>query len=94
MDTKTKARVMGQLGSPKEVDRELQSFQMTARILSSSHPRLINRYPKQWVAVHKGKVRASGRTFGSVMTQVDKKGLPRAHVIVRYIDRNRRTMIL
>lgn len=94
MNTKTKARVMEQLGSPQGVDRELQSFQRTARILSSSHPRLINRYPKQWVAVHNGKVRASGRTFNSVMTQVDKKGLPRARIIVRYIDRNRRTMIL
>jgi len=28
------------------------------------------------------------------MAQIDKKGLPREHVIVRFIDRNQRTMIL
>ena len=94
MDAKTKARVMEQLGSPKDVACELQSFRRAARVLSSNHPRLIDLYPKQWVAVHRGKVRASGKTFRSVMTQVDEKRLPRGSIIVRYIDRNHRTMIL
>ena len=94
MDAKTKARVMEQLGSPKDVDREIQSFRRAARVLSSNHPRLIDLYPKRWVAVHRGKVRATGKTFRSVITQVDRKGLPRGSVIVRYIDRNQRTMIL
>jgi len=94
MEAKAKAHIIEQLGSPKDVDRELQSFRRAARVLSSNHPRLIDLYPKQWVAVHRGKVRASGKTFRSVMTRVDEKGLPRDSIIVRYIDRNHRTMIL
>lgn len=86
--------VLEQLGDPKDVERDLRSFRSTARVLSSSHPRLIDRYPKQWVALYRGRVRASGSTFASVMAQIDKKGLPREHVIVRFIDRNQRTMIL
>ena len=86
--------VLEQVGDPRDVERDLRSFRRTARILSSNHPRLINRYPNQWVALHRGRVRASGRTFASVMAQIDKKGLPREHVIVRFIDKNQRTMIL
>ena len=93
MDRSNQA-VLEQLGDPRDVERDLRSFRRTARVLSSSHPRLIDRYPKQWVALYRGRVRASGSTFTSVMAQIDKKGLPREHIIVRFIDRNQRTMIL
>ena len=95
MTLKTKEQdVLRQLGNPMDIDRELQSFRRGAKILSSKHPRLIGRYPKQWLAIHKGKVGAQGTTFRSVLQQVDQKKLPREHIIVRYIDKNQRTMIL
>lgn len=93
IETREKA-VLRQLGNPADIDRELQSFRRGAKVLSSEHPRLIDRYPKQWVAVYRGKVKAHGRTFRSVLQQIDQKGLPREHIIVRYIDKNQRTMIL
>ncbi|MBI4216087.1 MAG: hypothetical protein HY687_01650 [Chloroflexi bacterium] len=86
--------VLEQLGNPAAVDRELQSFRRAARVLSSKNPRMIDRYSKQWIAVYRGRVRAQGRTFLSLITQVDKLKLPREHVIVRFIDKNERTMIL
>ena len=87
--------VLRQLGgTAAEVDREIQRFRQAARVLSSSHPRLIEQYPKQWVVVHKGKVEAHAKKFASVMKQISEKNLPREHVIIRFIDRNRRAMIL
>lgn len=94
LDAVTKDEVLKQIGNPAEVDRELQAFRRTAWALSSRHPRLIDRYPKEWVAVYRGRVRAHGRTFRSVMEQIDEKGLPRGHVIVRFIHKDGRTMIL
>ena len=86
--------IMDQLGDPRDIDRELQSFRKSARALSSHRPRLVDRYQKKWVAIYEGKTQASGRTLQSVLQQVDGKGLPRERVIVRYIDRNQRTMVL
>jgi hypothetical protein len=86
--------ILNQLGNPADVDRELQSFRRSAKVLSSHHPRLIDRYQKKWVAIYNGRTRAQGRTLQSALRQIDRKGLPRAHVIVRYIDKNQRTMIL
>ena len=82
------------LGDPKRVDQELERFQKATALLSSRHPSLIERYPKQWVAVYDGKVRARAKTFDALMAQVDRKKLPRGHIIVRYIDKTQRTLIL
>lgn len=82
------------LGDPHEIERDLRSFRRTAHILSTDHPRLIDRYPKLWVAAYKGRVRATGRTLRSVLNQVESEGLPKDKVIVRFIDKTQRTLIL
>jgi len=81
-------------GDAAKVANELRSFQNSATALSSDHPRLINQYPKQWVAVYEGKVIASSKSFPEVMAELDRQEIPRKSVIVRFIDRNQRTMIL
>lgn len=82
------------LGDPRRVDRELQSFRKSAEVLSSRHERLIDKYPKQWVALHDGEVIARAKTFDALMSRVDAKKLPRSHIVVRYIDKSSRTLIL
>ncbi|HEY7065811.1 MAG TPA: hypothetical protein VII06_30325 [Chloroflexota bacterium] len=90
----TMKAALEQLGNPADVARELEDFQKAAKVLSSQHPRLMDQYPKQWVAVYGGKVRARSSTLSAVLEQLDKAGIPREHAIVRYIDKNQRTMIL
>ena len=91
----TKAQELLRLvGDPVEVDRSLQTFRKAASVLSSDHPRLIDKYPKQWVAVHDGKVKATATTYNALLSQVDRAHLPREETIIRFIDRNQRTMIL
>ena len=82
------------LGDPAEIDRSLTAFSKSAQVLSAEHPRMIEKYPKQWVAIYEGEVRARGSTFLGLMSQADKEGLPRNELVVRYIDRNQRTMVL
>jgi len=95
MNTDTKKQViLDQLGNPADIERELKSFRKSARVLSSHNPRFIDHYQKKWVAVYDGKTIAQGRTLQSIWQQLDKKGLPREHIVVRYIDKNQRTMIL
>ena len=93
MKTK-KQDIIRELGNPSDIDKELKSFRRSAKALSSKHPRLIDLYPKQWVAVYQGKVSAHGKTFQSVLQQIDLNKLPREQIIMRYIDKNQRTMIL
>jgi hypothetical protein len=82
------------IGDPNKVSEELQDFRRAARVFSSSQPRFIDKYSKQWIAVHQGKVRAQGRSFRSLLGQLEEKKLPRESVMIRYIDKNERTFIL
>ena len=93
-DTKGKDDITKRIGKPEEIDRDLQSFRKSAMLLSSSHPRLVDSYENQWVAVYEGDTVAHGDTLKEVLEKIDKKGIPRGHVVVRYIDRAPRTMIL
>ncbi len=95
MSKLSKAEAMKYLGaSAKQVDRELAAFRKAAAVLSRAHPRLIDNYEKQWVGIYRGVVEASGSTLNSVLRQLDKMHIPTDKVMVRYIDRHRRTMIL
>jgi glutathione S-transferase len=58
------------------------------------HPRLIDEYPDQWVAVADSAVMAHGDTLEQVLTQIDAQNISRADVIVRFIERTQRTLIL
>jgi hypothetical protein len=80
--------------TPKQMDRELRSFSRAARILSSDHPRLIDKHPKQWVGIYDGNVCATGKSFGALIARLKKRGLSPNDTIIRYIDTSGRKLIL
>ena len=86
--------VLDVIGDAASVAGKMDKFRENVRQLSSAQPRLIDTYPKQWVALYNGEVAATGSTFASVMSAISQKGLPRDTVIVRFIEKNHRTMIL
>jgi hypothetical protein len=80
--------------TPKQMDSELRSFSRAARLLSSDHPRLIDRYPNQWVGIHDRDVRASAKSFGALISKLKKAGVAPNDTIIRYIDASGRKLIL
>jgi len=82
------------IGDPDELERELADFRRNAQVLSSRQRHLIAGYPKQWVAIFGGEVAAFAPTLEGLLEQMQERGIPRGHAIIRYIDKNRRKMIL
>ncbi len=92
--TRTRKELVSLIGDPKRVVEDLRMFRRSTRALSSDHPRLIDKYQRKWVAVHGGKVRAKAATLRRLMASVDRRGIPRENIVVRYIDKDERIMIL
>lgn len=91
----TDAEVLTAWGeSPEVISDGLARFAESARTLSSHHPRLIDKYPQQWVGIYGGNVEVAGRTIAAVIKKLDAKGYPKEETIVRFIDRHPKTLIL
>ena len=86
--------VLEVLGDPAKVVEGLHAFRKTATVFSSKRAHLISQYPKRWVAVFDGNIIADGRSLQDVLSKVESAGYQREHVLVRYIDRTMRKMIL
>lgn len=82
------------LGDPAEVWAELMAFTHSAQFLSDTTSRLMEEYPRQWVAVLDGRVESAADSFPEILQQVDARNLPRDKTIIRYIDKEPKTMIL
>jgi Family of unknown function (DUF5678) len=80
--------------TPKKIARDLRAFSRTARIFSSNEQRLLKKYPKQWVALYGGKVRASAKSLDEVLSKLKKQHVPANQTIVWYMDTSGRHLIL
>src|SRR5437660_11222961 len=81
-------------GDPKQVAAELEDYGKDIRILSCQWAMLLKKYPKRWIAIYKGKVQADAPGFDEILVSVDKLGIPRDGVVIRFVDKNVRRMIL
>ena len=82
------------IGDPKSLDAELQEFRKNTRVLSSKRAHLIGKYSKRWVAIYERQVKADGSSLRQLLGKLDELDVPRDRVVIRYIDRNLRRMIL
>ncbi len=81
-------------GEPAEIARGLIEYAKSAEALSADQPRLIDEHPKKWVGVYQGKVSARADDLQTLMSRLEKQGISPGDAIIRFIERNQRTMIL
>lgn len=86
------ARLLG--GSPALIDQELKEFSANAAVLSADHAHLIDKYAEQWVGIHNGRVELVGDSFEQLKANADQKRISLQETIVRYIERDEKTLIL
>lgn len=82
------------VGDPRVVAREMQAFEKDSNAFFSQEKRLLEQYPQQWVAFYDGKVQAHGPTHETVLKEVEKRGLPKGRVIIRFLDQSERPLIV
>lgn len=82
-------------GDARQVGSRLSAFRESARVYSSNLPRLIDEYPRQWVAVHNGQVQTAASTIGELLEQIETAELPRQDLLIRFIEEeDQRALIL
>ena len=80
--------------SPEDIARGLREFSKSAEMLSNDRPRLIDEHPLQWVGVYRGEVSAKADDLPSLIEELERRGIPLGDALVRFIEKNQRTLIL
>ena len=76
-----------------EVAKDLVDFEESAQALSADSS-MAETYDQKWVGVHGGKVVASNDDLDALMKELDARNIPASNAVVRFIERERRTLIL
>lgn len=79
--------------SAEEVAESLCEFTESSALLSSD-PELVDKYALKWVGVCAGEVKASEEELDDLLRELDSKGVPRSRTVVRFIEKEQRTLIL
>ncbi|MYF09583.1 MAG: hypothetical protein F4171_10740 [Gammaproteobacteria bacterium] len=79
---------------PEKIACGLKSFETSCAKLSSDRPRLLEKYPDQWIGIHSGQVRAADEDLDTVLRTLDEQGVPRSSTVLRFIEKEPETLIL
>ena len=86
---------MSRSGSdPEDIAKRLREFSKSAEMLSNDRLRPVNERPLQWVGVYHGEVSAKADDLPSLVEELERRGIPLGDTIVRFIEKNQRTLIL
>ena len=80
--------------TPRTSPGDCGSFRSRAEMLSNDRPRLISEHPSQWIGVFRGEVSAKADDLPSLIEELERRGIPPGDTIVRFIEKNQRTLIL
>ena len=95
MPGSTDDEVARNLGAePGAIAKELRDFTDAAKVLSSNHPRLIDAYPMQWVAVYEGRVVAHSSDMADVLRKLEEQAIPLSSAIIRFIEKDEPALVL
>ena len=79
--------------SPESAASELRDFARSSELLSSDR-NLAKEYPRKWIAVYGGEVRAVADELDALLDDLDRLDVPRSSTVVRYMEREPRPLIL
>ena len=85
---------LSKAGTPKEIRDRILAYTGAVTRLSSRQQELVVQYPKQWVAVKDDDVVCSGLTLTELATDCARKGVGLRDVAIRYLDTEKRVMVL
>ena len=78
----------------EELAHELERFGVARAYLTKHRPELTQRYPNQWIAVHKREILAHSPRLSEVERRIRQTGLHRSHVLLEFLTEERSSLIL
>ena len=79
--------------SSESVAESLLLFTRSSELLSND-AHLVERYAQKWIGVYAGEVKAAEDDLESLLRALDRHRIDRSETVVRFIEKEQRTLIL
>ena len=87
-------QILKQMGGAQEIHIGLRQFTSRVRAFDAQRVQLTKKYPNKWIAMYNGEVAATADSLENLLKEMDRLGIPREESIVKFMDTERRTLIL
>lgn len=86
--------LLDQLGAPPDVLDGLRRYRKAVSSLAAKRARLARQHPERWIAVYNDDIVALTKTLEDLVRCIDEQKLPRDEVIVQFLTKERRVMVM
>jgi hypothetical protein len=77
-----------------QVQQELERYRSDALYLEEHRRELLKQYPDRWLAVYDQHVVGASKDIKRLVAQLQRKGIPASHTVVRYLTDKDELLIL
>jgi hypothetical protein len=82
------------IGHPQTIVEDLVQFRKDVNLLAKQRAKLTTQYPNKWIAFYEGKVLLIENSLDQLLTEIDRREIPRDKVITQFLSNKKRVMIL
>lgn len=92
--TKREKIALREAGTPEDIHNRIKAYTTVVTRLSERQKELVAEYPKEWVAVKDDEVVCHAKTLPELSTDCASKGVSINDVQIRFLDTEKRIMVL
>ena len=92
--TKRDRETLREAGTPQEVHDRIQAYTKMVARFSERQKELVAKYPKEWVAFKDDEVICHNTTLAKLSADCAEKGVAIRDVAIRFLDTEKRIMVL
>lgn len=92
--TKMERETLREAGTPADIHNRIKAYTSVVTRLNEQQRELVAKYPRQWVAFKDGEVVCHGATLARLTADCANKGVSIRDVAIRFLDTEKRIIVL
>jgi len=80
--------------NPEDIAKNLKEFSESAKLLSDSKANLLDNHELYWIGIYKGEVSVKSKKLSLLLEKLEKRNIPLEDTVIRFVEKNKRALIL
>jgi len=87
-------RTINDAGGEERIELEIREYEEDVKYLQSIRQELLRHYLDQWVAIKDKSIVGNAHSINDLRKQLDKKGIKQNDIVINFIAKEKKAMLL